>query len=157
MSNEQRTRIWVHRFQTRLALRIGAYLSIFLVVLLNFLFAWRLWQEGPGNPAEQFGRMLRDYLPFWVCLLALVPVVAWDAVRFTHRLVGPLVRIRQTVQDLAQGEAVRPIKLRDGDYLGEFRDDFNRMLETLQRRGLPVLRPRAPDGEDEDGDRRTSA
>jgi hypothetical protein len=155
MSNDQRTKIWVHRFQTRLALRICAYLGIFLVVQLNFLFAWRLWQEGPGDPAEQFGRMLRDYLPFWICLLALVPVIAWDAIRFTHRLVGPLVRIRQTVRNVAQGEAVRPIKLRDNDYLTEFRDDFNEMLDALQRRGVPVLKPRAPEGDG--GARRTSA
>jgi hypothetical protein len=155
MSDEQRTKIWVDRFQTRLALRICGYLGIFLVVLLNFLFAWRLWQEGPGDPAEQFGRMLRDYLPFWICLLALVPVIAWDAIRFTHRLVGPLVRIRQTVRDVAAGEPVRPIRLRDGDYLTEFRDDFNAMLDALQRRGAAVLKPRAPD--QSDGARRTSA
>jgi len=155
MSNEQRTRIWVHSFQTRLALRICGYLGIFLVVLLNFLFAWRLWQEGPGNPVEQFGRMLRDYLPFWVCLAALVPVIAWDAIRFTHRLVGPVVRFRQTVRDVAAGEPVRPIKLRENDYLTEFRDDFNAMLDALQRRGAAVLKPHAP-GEG-DRARRTSA
>jgi hypothetical protein len=155
MSDEQRTKIWVHSFQTRLTLRICAYLGIFLLVLFNLVFSWRLWQEGPGNPVEQLGRMLRDYLPFWICLAVLVPVIAWDAIRFTHRLVGPLVRIRQTVQDLAKGEAVRPIKLRDNDYLTELRDDFNNMLDTLQRRGVPVLKPHDP--KEDDGVRRTSA
>ena len=60
---EDRKRIWIDRFQTQLSLRIGLYLVVFLFVLVNFLFAWRLWQEGPGNPADQFVRMLRDYLP----------------------------------------------------------------------------------------------
>ena len=42
---------------------------------------------------------------------------------------------------ITRGEAVSPIKLRDGDYLTELRDDFNAMLDSLQRRGVPVLKP----------------
>jgi len=144
MSRDQRQRIWVDQFQTRLTLRIGAYLALFLVVLINFLFAWRLAVEGVDNLGEQFLRMLRDYLPVGVCLLLLVPVMAWDAIRFTHRLVGPLVRFRTTMQTIADGEPVRPIRLREHDYLTDLRDDFNRMLESLQRRGVPVLKPAVP-------------
>ncbi len=155
MSNEQRTKVWVDGFQTKLTLRIVGYLVLFLLVLTNFLFGWRLWQEGPGNPAEQFGRMLRDYLPVWICLLTLVPVLGWDAIRFTHRLVGPLARFRQTIQDVTQGQPVRPMKLRPGDHLTDLRDDVNRMLESLQRRGLHVLKPVDPSQQDDS--QRTSA
>jgi methyl-accepting chemotaxis protein len=155
MEREERKHVWIDSFQTRLSLRIGAYLVLFLVVLINFLFAWRLWQEGPGNPWEQFVRMLRDYLPVGICLLLLVPVMAWDAIRFSHRLVGPMVRFRRTVQDIARGETVRPIRLREGDYLGDFRDDFNAMLEALQRRGASVLKPANPDANEKA--QRTSA
>ena len=49
MGDEQRTKVWVDQFQTKMTLRIAAYLVIFLAVLFNFLFAWRLWVEGPGN------------------------------------------------------------------------------------------------------------
>jgi hypothetical protein len=62
----------------------------------------------------------------------------------SHRLVGPLVRFRKTMQDIAAGEVVRPIKLREDDYLTEMRDDFNQMLESLQKRGVPVLAPVDP-------------
>jgi hypothetical protein len=147
MANEQRSKVWVDQFQTKLTLRICAYLGLFLIVLTNFLFGWRLWAEGPGNPAEQFVRMLRDYLPVWISLAALVVVVGWDAIRFTHRLVGPLVRFRQVFKDLARGEPVRPIKLRDGDYLTDLRDDVNEMLAAFQRRGIDVLKPADPAAE----------
>ena len=70
--------------------------------------------------------------------------MAWDAVRFTHRLVGPLWRFRRTMMCIARGELVQPIKLRKGDYLGEFQADFNAMLESLQKRGVPVLMPLKP-------------
>lgn len=155
MLHDERKRIWIDQFQTKLTLRIAGYLVLFLVVLINFLFAWRLWQEGPGNPAEQFVRMLYDYLPVGICLVILVPVVAWDAIRFSHRLVGPLVRFRRTMQEVARGELVRPIKLREGDYLLDLRDDFNEMLEALQRRGVATLKPSDPAAEDKG--QRTSA
>ena len=70
--------------------------------------------------------------------------MAWDAIRFSHRLVGPLVRFRRTMQEVTRGEPVRPIKLREGDHLLDLRDDFNEMLDSLQRRGLPVLKPNDP-------------
>ena len=137
MKDNERTKVWIDQFQTRLALRIGLYLVLFLVVLVNFLFAWRLWQEGPGDLGEQFARMLRDHLPVGICLLVLVPVMAWDAIRFSHRIVGPMVRFRRTMQAIARGETVRPIKLRKDDYLNDLRDDFNQMLEALQRATSP--------------------
>src|SRR5262249_41464266 len=137
MRHDQRTRVWIDQFQTHLTRRIATYLLLFFVVLFNFLYAWRLLAEGAGNPGEQFLGMLRDYLPVAVCLLLLVPVMAWDAIRFTHRLVGPLVRFRRAMQSIAQGEPVRAIRLREGDYLTDLRDDFNEMLTALQERGVP--------------------
>jgi hypothetical protein len=144
MADKHRTQVWIDQFQTKLTLRIGAYLVIFLAVLFNSLFAWRLWVEGPGHLGEQCVRMVLDYMPVWICLLILVPVMAWDAVRFSHRLVGPLGRFRRTLHDVAKGEPVGLIKLREGDYLTDLRDEVNEMLEALQRRGLPVLKPNDP-------------
>jgi hypothetical protein len=147
---DQRKRVWIDQFQTRLATRIAAYLGLFLVVLVNFLFAWRLVVEGVTNPAVQFLNMLYDYLPVGVCLCLLVPVMAWDAIRWSHRLIGPLVRFRYGFKSVANNEPMRPLKLREGDYLTELRDDFNEMLEALQSRGAlppppePQARSQAP-------------
>lgn len=145
--SEERQKVWVDRFQTRLSLRIGGYLVVFFVVILNFLFAWKMIEEGPFDPAQQFLDTLRSNLPVIICLLVLVPVMAWDTIRFSHRLVGPLIRLRKTMQAIADGEAVRPIKLREGDYLAEVRDDFNKMLEVLQKQGVAVIKPADPSQE----------
>jgi nitrogen fixation/metabolism regulation signal transduction histidine kinase len=85
----------------------------------------------------------------------LVPVLAWDTIRMSHRLVGPLVRFRKTMEAIADGEPVRPIKLRDGDYLTDLRDEFNRMLESLQKRGVPVMMPVDP-AKEEDAPKKTA-
>lgn len=141
---EERKKVWVDPFQTKLTLRIAGYLAVFFVVFTNFLFAWKMWVEGPIAPWQQFVETLQTHVPVFVLLLILVPVMAWDTIRFSHRLVGPVVRFRRTMQDVANGDTVRPIKLRDGDYLTEMRDDFNHMLEEIHKRGTPVLKPIDP-------------
>jgi hypothetical protein len=138
---EDRQKLWVDRFQTRLFIRIGVYLLIYLFCLGNLLFIWRLLEEGPGNPFQQYASVMVENAPALVCLALLMPVMAYDAIRFSHRLVGPLVRFRRTMESIANGEAVRPNKLREGDFLNELRGDFNKMLEALQKQGVPVLLP----------------
>ena len=120
----------------------------------------RHWMNAPrdifgGRSARQLVETLWTYLPVFGVLLVLAPLIVWDTIRFTHRLVGPLVRFRQTTQAIARGEAVRPIKLRDGDYLTEMRDDFNKMLEELQKHGVPVIKPTDP-AQEQDSQRKTA-
>jgi methyl-accepting chemotaxis protein len=147
--SEERKKIWIDPFQTKLTNRIAAYLAVFSVVFVNLLFVWKLIAEGPVDPWRQFVETIYGNLPAFLVLLLLVPIVAWDTVRMSHRLVGPLVRFRRTIQDIADGELVRPIKLREEDYLTEMRDEFNRMLESLQKRGVPVMMPMDAKTEDE--------
>ncbi len=142
--SEDRKKVWIHVFQTKMLIRIGVYWLIYLVTLWNLLFVWRLLQEGPGNILDQYGRFLQDYYPPLLLLIALLPIAAWDAIKFIHRFVGPLVRIRHAIEDLTAGRPTHPVKFRDGDYLLELRDEFNAMLESLQRRGVPVLKPAEP-------------
>ncbi len=149
MRNE-RKKVWVDEFQTRLLVRIMMYLGLFLVCLVNLLYIWRLLTEGPGNPLDQYARTFIDFAPALTFLAMLMPVLALDAKRFSHRLVGPLVRFRASFQALAEGKPVQPIKLREGDFLEEMREDFNRMLEALQRQGVPAIKPTTGDDESQE-------
>jgi hypothetical protein len=141
---EERKKIWIDRIQTRLFFRMGVYWIIYQISLWNLVFVWRLVQEGQGNPLEQYTRFLSDFAPVLIASFFLMPVMAWDAVKFAHRVVGPIYRFRKTIQSLIAGEPVRPIRLREGDFLNEMKDDLNQMMETLQRKGLPVLKPADP-------------
>jgi hypothetical protein len=142
--HEERKKVWISTIQTKLFLRTCFYWLIYQVTLWNLIFVWRLLQEGPGNPLEQYMRFLSDFAPAVLVSLALLPILAWDAVKFGHRVVGPLYRFRTTMQSITAGEAVAPVRLRDGDLLQDMRDDFNAMLESLQKRGVEVLKPATP-------------
>ena len=147
--SEARKTFWLNVFQTRLLFRIGVYWSIYMITVTNLLFVWRLLAEGPGDLLDQFGRFLAEFYPALIVFAVLMPAVAWDALKFSHRLVGPVVRFRKTLQDMAAGRPVQPIKLREGDYLTEMRDEFNAMLDSLQRMGVPVLKPTHPAEEEQ--------
>jgi len=138
---EERKKVWIDRIQTKLFLRISMYWIVYQACLWNLLFMFRLFQEGQGDPLEQYGRFAVDCYPVIVGSMLLFPVLAWDLVKFAHRVVGPIYRFRRTLQALAAGEQVSPVKLRKDDLLNEMRDEFNQLLETLQRQGLPVLKP----------------
>lgn len=146
---EERKKVWIHNIQTKLFVRMGFYWIVYQVGLWNLVFTWRLLQEGPGNLVEQYGRFCADFYPAFLACLVLLPFIARDTVRFAHRVVGPIHRFRQTLQAVAAGEPVRPLKLREGDFLEEMKDDFNEMLDTLQRQGVPALLPTEAKGNDQ--------
>src|SRR5262249_49137409 len=138
---DDRKKVWIDVFQTRLLWRTFWYWLIFTISMWHLLFAWWLVKEGPGNVLEQWFDFFLAFYPALIVFALVFPVLALDAVKFTHRLVGPLYRFRKTIQAVAKGEPVRLVRLREGDLLTDLRDDFNEMLETLQRRGVPVIAP----------------
>jgi hypothetical protein len=141
---EERKKVWIDAIQTKLFLRTCVYWLVYQLTLWNLVFVWRLLQGGPGNPFEQYWLFLIDFYPAIIASLILLPALSWDAVKFAHRVVGPLYRFRKTMQSITAGEAVPPVRLRDGDLLLDMRDDFNAMLESLQKRGIEVLKPATP-------------
>lgn len=128
---EQRKHKIVNQFQWKLARRMIAYWLIYQITLFNFLFCWRLIAEGTGDLLEQYGHFVADYWPIFVCFVIVVPALAWDAMKFCHRVAGPIIRFRQVARDLAERKPVRRVRLRHNDELKELQNDFNAMLETL--------------------------
>lgn len=132
---DTRTRFWVDPFQTKLFYRVASYWLIYTITLFNLLFAWRLLKYGSDDLWQQFVATIYDNIPLFVGFLIAAPWIALDAVRFANRLVGPLYRFRKTMHSVAANEPVRPIRLRQGDFLMDMQDEFNVMLDALEQRG----------------------
>lgn len=132
--HERRYRKLVEGFQFRLFMRVVAYGLIFQLTLWILLFSFYLLRQGPGDLLAQYHEFFMDNYPVLLFAFILAPAFGWDAVRFSHRVAGPIVRFRKTLQQIAADEPVRRIQLRQGDELVEMQDDFNAMLEVLVRR-----------------------
>ena len=64
----------------------------------------------------------------------VLPVLLYDVVRLSHRWVGPVYRLRTSLQSLSRGETVAPIAFRAGDFWQELAGDFNVIAAELNRR-----------------------
>jgi methyl-accepting chemotaxis protein len=135
----QRKKIWIDRFQTSLSVRIAAYCVLYqaavwlLVGIERSIFAALEAIVGPGVAGGCF-----LFLASAVVLLGFLFV--YDAVRFAHRIVGPLYRFRKTLKAIAAAEELELVNLRQGDFLLEMRDDFNEMIRALEQRGAVTLK-----------------
>jgi methyl-accepting chemotaxis protein len=135
---EQRKKFWIDNIQTRMTIRVMGYCLMYQIAI------WVIWQVVQtyrytlsgfaGESPPQLG------LFALVATIAFMAILTYDAILYVHRIVGPIYRFRKTVQAIAAGEPVSLVHLRKGDFLLDFRDDLNRMIETLEEKGLVVLR-----------------
>lgn len=136
---ERRRRRLVDKFQHKLIVRLVFYVAVYQFTLWNVLFFWRLLQSGGGNFFQQYGQFSREFAPMLLCMLILIPPLVWDAVKFYHRIAGPIFRIKKAVGDIAQGRPLGYVRLRENDELKELQNDFNDMLDSLSRSGAVTL------------------
>jgi sensor histidine kinase YesM len=130
----KRKKVWIDRFQTRLLLRIILYFVLYQAAVWS-LFA--LERAFLGSLAGGLGEAGAVYGTYFAVLTVFILgyLFILDAVRFTHRLVGPLVRFRESIKAVAAGKNVDLVILRKEDFLQELKDEFNEMLRALEERG----------------------
>ncbi len=136
---QKRKQIWIDRFQTYLSLRLAAYFVLYQIAVWSI----KGIEGGLGFALE---RVAGQEAAAHCSTFAVIVVVTmgllfiFDAMRLAHRLVGPLYRFRKTIQAIAAGEEVVPIRLRRDDFLHDLQDEFNEMLAYLEQRGAVTLK-----------------
>lgn len=129
---EGRKKIFVDRsVQGSLILRIAAHWLLFLLTTLAFVFIVELLAGDPRAVGENF---LNRNGPTILAALVLFPIFAVDICKLSNRFVGPMLRLRRGLSELAQGGEVEPIRLRKHDFWSSLADDFNRVVERSQNK-----------------------
>lgn len=110
--------------------------SVLCVTLL--VDCWSTLCERAGLLNVRFGLLSGSPLALPITgSLLLMPLVVWDMLRLSNRLVGPLQRLRASMQRLTAGEPVTLIQFRDGDFWKGYADDYNSLVllvEDLRKR-----------------------
>ena len=139
---QMRKKIWIDRFQTSLAVQIACYCVLYQIVTwFSVVFEYKMHAQVNASLGTAGGAYLSAFMLAPVVVLVLLSVR--DAVKISHRVVGPLVQFRKAIRAITAGEEVEVVQLRDGDYLRELMDDLNEMLMALEQRGAVALK--APD------------
>ncbi len=102
----------VHGVLYGLLVLVAVSLGIFLPLL------WNLSDADQVNVLEdQAVVMLYMHERFWWLALLCLAIVVLGAVKFSHRIAGPLVRYKRNLRLLADGKLPSPLRTRAGDYL----------------------------------------
>jgi hypothetical protein len=65
--------------------------------------------------------------------IVLIPIVLLDVLKLSHRWVGPIYRLRSSLQGLGRGESIAPVQFRAGDFWQELAEDLNAVTAQLDR------------------------
>ena len=88
-----------------------------------------------NNEALQADVALPSILPVFVIsvsfMLVATAYMLFNALRFSHRIAGPMYNIGKTLQRFRDGDADSRVILRKHDYLSEMQDHVNGFLEWL--------------------------
>ena len=136
-----RKKLFVNReIQGRLLARTALYWVLYHAVLWMAMFFYRYAEHrgavmAGGEPrpfSDLYGQFLHEHQSMWLCAFAILPIVLWDLLKFSHRVVGPLVRFQRTLESLTAGQAVQEVRLRNGDLLFDLQTTFNQYLASLR-------------------------
>jgi methyl-accepting chemotaxis protein len=83
-------------------------------------------------PLSHFDDLWFQFGPALIASFILLPLVIYDIISLSNRFTGPLFRLRRSMRALANGEEVKPIRFRDGDFWQGLAEEFNAVLERMQ-------------------------
>jgi len=139
-SEFKRTRIWVDPgVQSRLLTRLGAYMLIYTITLLHIGFAVEAFDKIILSGEDTWvGTLYLDYLwghkSLLIAMFLILPMLLYDLLKFSHRIVGPLFRCRKVMQDMAEGKQVEEFVPRKRDLMQELFQTFNTLIHVWNAR-----------------------
>lgn len=119
--------------QGLLLMRVVSYwmLAVFVIILL---IGYQVFLSNSSESVvSNFQRLVNHCEPALLAALAILPVILLDCLRVTSKFAGPLVRLRQEIRNLADGEPAEQLRFRKNDLCHELTDEFNRLVEHLQK------------------------
>ena len=114
--------------------RVTLYWLYCLLAVSTTMCGLVLLNYQPKTSGELFERLWVQCGPALLVTTILVPFVLIDCVRISNRYVGPIFRLRSAMQQVANGERINPVTVRENDCWQELVDDFNKAIARLQDR-----------------------
>jgi len=134
MQCSRRTVFLVDReVQVALMVRTAWYWLFCLLSISLMLICWDAYH----GPSRRFIALASElyfrYGPALAASLILLPIVMLDVMRLSNRFVGPVVRLRFALREVADGRPAQPLNFRDDDFWRELAAEFNRATARLAR------------------------
>ena len=139
-ANSQRKKMFVSLpIQGGMILKLSMYWFVYHIVLWHVMFLFqfissRVYSLSGSEilPINQmYSSFLADHTVMLLAAVIVLPFILIDIMCYTHRITGPVVRFRDTLQKMTRGEPVKSIQLRKKDFMTDLQDDFNKFIEKV--------------------------
>lgn len=131
-------RVYQMRFVTRVFTAVLA-VAVISSLLSTSLLWMNMYRPELGSQTLFVACLVAVAVTLLIELLLAIPVVFYLGIQQSHRIVGPMNRIKQTLEAIGKGEFSQRITLRQGDALEELAKAINQMADSLSQRS-----PRSP-------------
>lgn len=134
----RRRRLLVDRpYQLRNAFVLSGSLVVYTLIL-GFLIFYPLQIQltAGATPEQQVGaadQILELHRRVWPAVLAVAILVGFQSVVMTHRVVGPIYRLKVAIAALQAGDFAHRVTLRQHDRFKEFAEALNGLAAGLQQ------------------------
>lgn len=134
MGQRNRKRLWINGDIQGAVLRRCLFYWLGCVIFLTVpLLLGHLFSEPNKLFFEHFGRLFARFWPIYLGLVALLPFILLDAVRFTNRIAGPIYRIQTQMSEVLAGNEAESVRFRQDDFWQDLADQFNQVADLLKR------------------------
>lgn len=116
----------------------GLLVRVLIYIVFGFFFITlpmsfvRTWYEPDVMWVTHFSQVWLEHLPLLVCLVAIIPFVTYDLLRFSNRFVGPIHRIRKELKRHDSGlDPSGELKVRPDDFWEDLPESINGLIEEI--------------------------
>jgi HAMP domain-containing protein len=124
------------RFSVYITLCLAALCFVYPLIVSNiFDYFFRYITRDPnGPPVDGLLKMREQVLLLLVLSEVFVVIITFlISVFMSHRIAGPLYKLRQAFHTLGEGRWRGELRFREKDYFSELADDFNRMVDRMNQ------------------------
>jgi len=122
------------KFQIRFSLTVASL--VFLTSLIYpFIFMGFIDELSNHVPhlAEQFLTSRNQLVIFLMIIQFILTVIVFIIFIFmTHKVAGPMYKLRSHLNAIRDGEVITPLRFRGGDYFTDVAEDVSLFLENIQ-------------------------
>ena len=126
------------RFVTRVFMVVLA-VAVTSSLISTFLLWTNMYRPELEPHTSMIASLIAVATTLLIELLLAIPIVFFLGIRQSHRIVGPMNRIKRILEAIGAGDFSQRITLRQGDALEDLAKSINQMAESLAQRF-----PRAP-------------
>ena len=121
------------RFVSRVFITVLA-VALVSLALSSLLLSKNLYEPDLRSQTTLITSLVAVATMMLIELLVAIPLVFILSIRQSHRVVGPMNRMKQTLEAIARGDFSQRISLRQGDALEDIANAINKMSQGLQQR-----------------------